>query len=188
MPMSLEVAANWSTDAWSQDGNPPGDRRPPLPGETPEDAWIGRQTVFVGEQFGGHYGPFTVVIPSYNPEWVSIDIRGFNVNISGRITHECLAQSQEPMDLAFVITGDATQDCCVIRGDINHSGSGPDIADLVYLVSYMFQGGPTPPCSSSPGYYDEADVNGSSSGPDIADLVYLVSYMFQGGPAPVPCP
>lgn len=71
--------------------------------------------------------------------------------------------------------------CCTIRADVNHDGSGPDIADLVYLVTYMFGGGAAPPCLA------EADINGDGSGPDIADLVYLVTYMFQGGPDPVPC-
>ena len=73
-------------------------------------------------------------------------------------------------------------DCCDKRGDINNDGTGPDIADLVYLVTYMFGGGPEPPCMA------EADVNGNGTGPDIADLVYLVTYMFGGGPAPVSCP
>lgn len=63
--------------------------------------------------------------------------------------------------------------------DMNGDGTGPDIADLVYLVTYMFQGGPAPPI------VEAADVNGDGTGPDIADLVYLVTYMFQGGPAPV---
>ena len=72
--------------------------------------------------------------------------------------------------------------CCVIRGDIDHSGSGPDIADLVYLVTYMFGGGPQAPCAG------ETDINGDGTGPDIADLVYLVTFMFGGGPIPVPCP
>ena len=72
---------------------------------------------------------------------------------------------------------------CMVRGDINHSGEGPDIADLVYLVSFMFSGGPPPPVMA------EANVDGSGvENPDIADLVYLVAYMFSGGPAPVPCP
>ncbi len=70
--------------------------------------------------------------------------------------------------------------CCEERGDIDHSGD-MDIADLVYLVNYMFQGGPAPVCDT------EADVDGST-GLDIADLVYMVNYMFQGGPAPVACP
>ncbi|MFH1686339.1 MAG: hypothetical protein ABIE70_02305, partial [bacterium] len=62
--------------------------------------------------------------------------------------------------------------------DINGNGVGPDIEDLVYLVSYMFQGGPEPPVMAA------TDVNGNGVGPDIEDLVYLVAYMFQGGPEP----
>ena len=88
--------------------------------------------------------------------------------------------------------GDACEvtSCCLLRADVNHDGTGPDISDLVYLVSYMFSGGPAPPCEDPPGssYYAEADINGDGAGPDISDLVYLVSYMFSGGPAPVPCP
>ena len=38
--------------------------------------------------------------------------------------------------------------CCVIRGDIDHSGGASpiDISDLVYLIDYMFSNGPPPPC------------------------------------------
>ena len=73
--------------------------------------------------------------------------------------------------------------CCVgIRGNID---SDPEeqinIGDLVYLVNYMFGGGPPPACT------DEANVNGLAE-LDIADLVYLVNYMFNGGPEPVSCP
>ncbi|MCK4605673.1 MAG: hypothetical protein KAU35_00110, partial [candidate division Zixibacteria bacterium] len=36
--------------------------------------------------------------------------------------------------------------CCNFRGDVDHSGVLPiDIADLVYLVDYMFNAGPEPP-------------------------------------------
>jgi len=78
---------------------------------------------------------------------------------------------------------DCNGGCCEIVGDINGDGASiPDIADLVYLVAFMFQGGPAPDCM------EEADINGDQgSVPDIADLVYLVAYMFSGGPAPVPC-
>ena len=75
--------------------------------------------------------------------------------------------------------------CCLppFRGDINYdqTPNSPDIADMVYLVSYMFQGGPEPPC------LDEADVDGKNQGPNISDLVYLVDFMFNDGPNPVPC-
>jgi len=63
-----------------------------------------------------------------------------------------------------------------ICGDIDGNGSGPDISDLVYLVTYMFQGG------AEPSNMETTDVDGSGAGPDIADLVYLVTYMFQSGP------
>ncbi|MDH3891888.1 MAG: hypothetical protein OEV49_12465 [candidate division Zixibacteria bacterium] len=71
--------------------------------------------------------------------------------------------------------------CCVIRGDLDYNGAGPDIADLVFLVDYMFSGGQAPFCTQA------ADIDGNGAGPDIADLVYLVDYMFSGGPIPPPC-
>jgi len=69
-----------------------------------------------------------------------------------------------------------------VCGDIDNDGVGPDIADLVYLVTYMFQEGPAPPVPAA------CDVDGNGTiEPDIADLVYLVTYMFQEGPA-LQCP
>ena len=73
--------------------------------------------------------------------------------------------------------------CCLgNRGDINGDGIDADIADLIYLVDYMFQGGPDLPCAQ------EANVNGDpDEAIDIADLIYLVTFMFNTGPAPYPC-
>ncbi len=85
----------------------------------------------------------------------------------------------QSLDLAFVISGD----CCIppLRGNVDYDiGDIIDISDLVYLVDYMFTGGPAPPC------FEEADMNADGS-LDIADLVYLVDYMFTGGPVPLPC-
>ncbi len=57
-------------------------------------------------------------------------------------------------------------------GDIDDSGSLPmDIADLVYLVDWMFAGGSPPICPQS------ADCDGDST-VDIADLVCWVEWMF----------
>ena len=63
-----------------------------------------------------------------------------------------------------------------VRGDINGDET-IDISDLVYLVAYMFTGGP-PPVSEMVG---DVDASGQL---DISDLVYLVDYMFNGGPPP----
>lgn len=72
--------------------------------------------------------------------------------------------------------------CCDLPGDIDRNGTGPDIADLVALVDYMFNQGLELECFSA------ANVNGlDSCYPDIGDLVHLVDFMFTGGAAPV-CP
>ncbi len=103
MPRLLEVAVNWSTDIWSIE-QPPGDSAPPLPGVN-ELLYIGRATVFLSDNFEGHY-VFDWEIPMYNPEWVSVDVRGFNFDIPmGEITHSCIGQQAVSMDLSFVITG-----------------------------------------------------------------------------------
>ena len=122
---------------------------------------------------------------------VCLDLANLPANALG-ITNIMAAIQDGDLDIRFqddtevdwlqVIVTSCCSNCCEIVGDINHDGSGPDIADLVYLVSFMFQGGPPPPCLL------EADINGDGVGPDISDLVWLVQYMFQNGPAPVPCP
>ena len=62
-------------------------------------------------------------------------------------------------------------------GDVNNDGS-VDIADLVYLVDYMFAGGPDPIPQ-----WQQGDVD-CTGGIDIGDLVYLVDFMFNSGPSP----
>jgi hypothetical protein len=73
--------------------------------------------------------------------------------------------------------------CCVgIRGNIdNDSEDQVNIADLTYLVDYLFRGGSPPECE------EEGDVN-SDGNINIADLTYLVDYLFRGGSPPPPCP
>ncbi len=81
--------------------------------------------------------------------------------------------------------------CCNgdgIRGNVDDQ-TGPggeiDVADLSYLVDYLFRGGPVPAC------VDEGNVDGQAGpgGPiDVADLSYLVDYLFRGGPPPPSCP
>jgi len=81
-------------------------------------------------------------------------------------------------------TGGNDTTCCMplIRGNVDYdAGDAIDISDLVYLVDYMFTGGPEPPC------LEEADMDATSE-IDISDLVYLVDYMFTGGPPPLACP
>jgi hypothetical protein len=74
--------------------------------------------------------------------------------------------------------------CCNhdgIRGDVNYDFGGPNVADLTYLVDFLFRGGPAPQC------FEEGDVNGDG-GINVADVTYLVDYLFRGGPPPPACP
>lgn len=70
--------------------------------------------------------------------------------------------------------------CCVLRGDADASGV-VNIADLTFLVSYLFQNGPTTPCDGN------ADVDNSGS-TNVSDLTFLASHLFQGGESPPDCP
>jgi hypothetical protein len=74
--------------------------------------------------------------------------------------------------------------CCVgSRGNVNSDlQDNVNIADLTFLVSYLFGGGEPPEC------YEEANVNGDETETvNIADLTYLVAYLFGGGAAPTGC-
>ncbi|MDH4033371.1 MAG: dockerin type I repeat-containing protein, partial [candidate division Zixibacteria bacterium] len=92
-----------------------------------------------------------------------------------------IASAQECHDYFDEYVPKPTCSCCVgIRGDLNGDGR-IDISDLVWLVDWMFTGGPPPPC------LEQADVNADGV-IDISDLVWLVDFMFTGGPPPIPCP
>jgi len=60
-------------------------------------------------------------------------------------------------------------------GDIDNSGR-LDIADVVFMVTYMFQDG------IAPAYISACDVNGDCADVDISDLIHMVDYFFNGGP------
>lgn len=102
----IEIAINWSTMGYPMNPN-----QPPL-----DDQWIVRDQVYVGPVLG----PMClrsldlepggkIVIPDYNPEWVSIDIRQLEpgieplpITLVGCVTHECVP---EPSTLALVVLG-----------------------------------------------------------------------------------
>jgi uncharacterized delta-60 repeat protein len=70
--------------------------------------------------------------------------------------------------------------CCLNRGDADGSGD-ISVADVTYLVDYLFRGGNLPPCT------EEANVDAVRS-VNVADVTYLVDYLFRSGPQPPPCP
>jgi hypothetical protein len=70
------------------------------------------------------------------------------------------------------------EEAVYMPGDIDVDGEIA-IADLVWLVDYMFLSGAVPPV------LEACDLNGDCIKPDISDLIYLVDYMFNGGNSPL---
>lgn len=62
------------------------------------------------------------------------------------------------------------------RGDVNLDFQ-ISISDVVFLVNYLFKGGPAP----SPSYLGDVDCSGAV---EVSDVIYLINYLFKGGPAP----
>jgi hypothetical protein len=105
-PSQFQFTLNWTTPAWSPNPN-----SPPLPPLTPaeEELFIGRDTnpvitfvySFTNKTFDLSQKGYILPIP-YNPEWVSIDIRGVNFKITdGLIRHECVPEPATMMLLGL---------------------------------------------------------------------------------------
>jgi len=183
-PFFAEIAINWSTDAWSWE-QPPDDSIPPMPWDN-EDLYIGRQIIYAtDEPVSGLTLEYE--IPDYNPEWVSIDVRGYNFISEGVLYHSCRPKYPEiSLDLAFVITGEAPPPpegaCCDSAGNCFIM-----VESECDAIGGLFEGAGTTcdpnPCDTCdfqfPGDFDD---NGTIN---VNDLVDLVSYLYQGGAAPL---
>ncbi len=98
--VSFDVRFNWATPQWSQLGR----NRPPLPDDAPTESdeakymdseeFQALDSVFLGnpENPGSVEPNKELTIGQYNPDWVSIDIRGRNVDIHRGVMRECRAK------------------------------------------------------------------------------------------------
>lgn len=66
---------------------------------------------------------------------------------------------------------------CQGRGDVNSSGA-INSSDIIYLVNYVFKGGPLPACSGITG---DVECSGAVTS---SDIIYLVNFVFKGGLPP----
>jgi hypothetical protein len=62
------------------------------------------------------------------------------------------------------------------RGDANSDG-GLNITDGIYVLNFLFLGGPSPSCMEAANANDDATLN-------ITDGIYILNYLFLGGTAP----
>ncbi len=73
--------------------------------------------------------------------------------------------------------------CCETPGDVGIPEDGSVLVnDIVWLVDFLFKGGPAPSCAA------EGDVSVPKDGSILVnDIVWLVDFLFKGGPAPADC-
>ena len=67
----------------------------------------------------------------------------------------------------------------VLCGDANEDGV-INVGDVVYLVTYLYKGGPSPQPSDCAGDVNCNDVV------NVGDVVHLATYLYRGGPGPDP--
>ena len=85
--------------------------------------------------------------------------------------------------LAFGWLSPASKRCPrFVRGDCNGDGEAPGTpTDTLFMLNFLFQGGPTPPCLAA----CDANGDGNFSGKPT-DAIYLLNFLFLGGATPPP--
>ena len=111
---------------------------------------------------------------SYSTAGDVMHIQIGDVNCDGRVNIVCITFGSNGLVYAFR-TLDQSPD--VVCGDANSDGS-VNVADAVYIINYVFKGGPAPDPVCVGDANGDGDVN-------VGDAVYLISYVFLGGPPPV---
>lgn len=154
-------------------------------------AYTDLQVIFRFAYFTDHYALEEGV---YLDDIENVDMFGFETEIGSGIADTFYTFVSKPAgDYWYRVTGTDAQGQQsrlsnlahsrvydqLLVGDVDGSGS-IDVADLTFLVDYLFRGGPPP----DPEALGDLDCNGVIN---VADLTFMVDYLFRGGPAPS-CP
>jgi HAMP domain-containing protein len=138
-------------------------------------------TVFTPGDNTDTIGYYEIIIPPntyhlvYAPDSLSgiaDTVHLYNVNIS------------RDTIINVALSGSLPACCQGIRGNVNGDGGDQvNVADLTYLVDFLFRAGSPPPCQ------EESNVNGDlAENVNVADLTYLVDFLFRSGSPPPSCP
>lgn len=128
----------------------------------PNDLQVTRQTAYVDFVPGDGWG-FT---------W---DISGFNEGDPLFLLTTAVDQDDHQRSRSILFRKSCTT--AGTRGDLDDDGD-IDVADIIYLVNMLYQGGPAPVAGPQ-----VADAN-CDAFIDMTDIVYLMNYYYNGGPAP----
>lgn len=109
----------------------------------------------------------------------TIDIKIITASLSiAEYSSDIIISSNDPDQNPITLPVTLSVSAGYICGDADNDGEGPNVADLVYLVNYLFKGGNPPPILAS------SNVD-QSPGIFVSDLVLLVDFLFKGGSSPV---
>jgi hypothetical protein len=118
-------------------------------------------------------------IPAGNDPNASYSFTVVKVMAAGSDPVTGLALMREYVDTArAIVTREKTKGYPVLCGDVTLDGN-ISLGDIVFLITYVYKGGPPPPCPSSRG---DVTRDGNIS---LGDIVFLITYVYKGGPAPV---
>lgn len=125
-------------------------------------------------------------LPTINTQIVTIDsITIINGDIEYSTTFsDSTANTFKPQFQKGYLDIQGDTSCCIgNRGNVDGlPGDAVNIGDITYLVAFLFDGGPEPPCTA------EANVDGDpQESVNVGDLTYLVAFLFDGGDPPPPC-
>ncbi len=131
----------------------------------------------------------SLILPQYNATGWDGDLSNeFPLRIGARsyeasgLFYGCIDEVEvfnrvlTPQEISDIWWAGECGKCKFICGDANADGT-VNITDAVYLITYIFAGGPPP----DP--YEAGDANCDGT-VNITDAVYLITYIFGGGPAP----
>ena len=92
--------------------------------------------------------------------------------------HLAFVTGEPPVDYIPRFTGGVFPIVVYLPGDAT-GNRFVDIVDIIYLVNYVFKGGPVPV------HVVAGDVNGDCT-INLSDIIFLVNYVYKGGTMPVP--
>lgn len=102
--------------------------------------------------------------------------------ISVSVVGERLTEADETFNLNLsnptnAVLGDGQAAAMIANDDFDPNNDGTaSVADVIYLLDYLFGGGPNPMAAG--------DANGDGV-VDIRDVFYVINYLFASGPAPL---
>jgi hypothetical protein len=109
-PSNVDIVVNWSSLTYPESGPAGPPPIPPLTLQEEEDFIVRTHEVYSGEVGSLQHFEDTIIIPDFNPEWVSIDVRvnegsNDNVIVSGVIWHRCVPEPSAILLLATAAVG-----------------------------------------------------------------------------------